>query len=75
MEPDTVDVNKDEVQRALAAFVENAGSRQAAAESLGISRVYLWRMMQGDRPISESVLKAIGYERISKTVNEYKKVS
>lgn len=75
MQNDTTELNLDEAVKALHKFIEDCGSRNAAAAKLGISRVYLWRMAQKERPLSEAVLSAIGYERVVKRIHEYRKVS
>jgi hypothetical protein len=73
MEPDTIERGLDKVLDALEAYTKSIGGKGRAAIELGISRVYLWRMLQGERPVSEAVLEKIGFERVTTTTVEYRK--
>ena len=51
-------------------LVEKEGSQQAAADKLEIHPSYLGRLLSGRDPISENVLKKIGYTRLVVNVKE-----
>lgn len=50
--------------------VKELGSQKAVAEELEIHPSYLGEMLSGKNPISENVLKKIGYVRLTVNVKE-----
>ena len=60
------DPAKDELWR----MVDELGSQKAVAEKLEIHPSYLGEMLSGKNPISENVLKKIGYIRLTINVKE-----
>lgn len=64
--------NLEKAIEALEQFVDGFPTKQEAADSLGVSKVYLWRMLTGKRPLSESVLNRIGWAvKTTKTMTYY----
>jgi len=47
----------------LAAFVEKHGGYQAAADKLGYSKPFVWRLANGEKPFPDSVLGKLGLRR------------
>lgn len=51
-------------------MVDELGSQKAAADKLEISQAYMGDILAGNRTISETVLKKIGYIRLVVNVKE-----
>lgn len=66
-----IEENLGEVECALRKRLESFPSRQDAADSLGVSRVFLWKMIKRKRPISDNVLKKLGFERRVTRIHTY----
>ena len=52
--------NDDEVVELLRAAVEREGNQVAFARRHGIDRVYLNMVLNGKRPVGESIIKSLG---------------
>lgn len=66
-----IEENLEEVEAALQALLEQYPSKNDAAKALGVNRIFLWKMINRHRPISDTVLNAIGYERKVTRINRY----
>lgn len=66
MIPDTkpASLPQDPALTELNRMVEELGSQKAAADKLEISQAYMGDILAGNRTISETVLKKIGYIRL-----------
>jgi len=56
--------NHDEVVRLLKAAVEREGSQVAFARRHGLERTQLNQILTGKRPVSASVVKALGLRKV-----------
>jgi hypothetical protein len=65
--------NLGDVERALEDYVKSFPTVKDAAESLDVSRVFLWKMRKRKKPITETVLEKIGFEKVTTTRIEYVK--
>lgn len=52
-----------DVKQALLNYVKQFPTKQAAAADLGVSRVFLWRISEGTKPISDHILNKIGFTK------------
>jgi predicted transcriptional regulator len=48
----------------LKKMVEEKGSKKAAAEALGIHPSYVGELINGTRPLTDTVLEKLGYEKV-----------
>lgn len=69
-----IEINLEAVEQALQELVDQFPSKEEAARSLGTSRVYLWKMQTRRKPISNHILKKLGFKKTSLVVNEYIKL-
>lgn len=68
-----IENNREIVVQAINEFVGKYPSKADAADALGINRVYLWKMIKGDKPISENVLEKLGFQVEVQKVKTYSK--
>ena len=54
---------EDDVVRLLGAAVEREGSQVAFARRHGVDRAYLNMILNGKRPVSDSIAKAVGLRK------------
>lgn len=64
----------DHVVEELEDFIAGFPTIKAAAEELGVNRVFLWKVLNKERPPSERILAKLGYEAERKIIYEYHKV-
>lgn len=53
---------QDSPKRTLERYVARIGTRTAAARALGISHPYLYDLLKGNRPISETIRLRLGLD-------------
>jgi hypothetical protein len=75
MTANAAEYEHEEVINKLKQFVESFPTKGEAAKFLGVGRVFLWRVLDGQAPPSNSILKHIGFEVEHKTIHVYKKLN
>lgn len=58
----------------LNAYVDRFNTKKEAADYFDVSRVFLWKVLKGHVPPTESMLEKIGYIRERTITYTYKKV-
>lgn len=58
---DSIVFNRSEVLRELSKFVQQFSTQEEAANELEISRVFLWRVLNGHKAPSTKILEKIGF--------------
>jgi predicted DNA-binding protein (UPF0251 family) len=58
---DEGEVSREDVLGELRMYCSRFTTQEEAAQSLGISRVFLWRVMNGKKPPSAKLLEKLGY--------------
>ena len=56
--------NQDEVARLLRAAVEREGSQSAFAKRHGVDRVLVNMILNGKRPVTDTIAKALGLRKV-----------
>jgi DNA-binding phage protein len=54
--------NQEDVIAALNEFIAKYRTRGEAATALGVGRVFLWRVLKGESPPSDTILQHIGFK-------------
>lgn len=67
----TVEVNLEEVETVLRKYIETFQTQEEAAASLGVSRIFLWKVLNRKKPFPATMLEKLGYEREVERVNTY----
>lgn len=65
--------NLEAVEHALESYIKDFKTVEEAAESLGVSRVFLWMVRNRKKLVSETILKKLGFTRTIETVIVYSK--
>jgi transcriptional regulator with XRE-family HTH domain len=56
--------DEDDVVRLLRAAVEREGSQSAFAKRHGVDRAYVNMILNGKRPVSDAIAKALGLRKV-----------
>jgi hypothetical protein len=65
------EIGIDKVLLKLKEHCQQFPTKEAAAESLGVGRVYLWKLLSGETRPSNSVLEQIGFRKERRIVHYY----
>ena len=65
--------NLEAVERALESYIKGFKTVEEAADSLGVSRVFLWMVRNRKKLVSETILQKLGFTRTIETVVTYVK--
>jgi plasmid maintenance system antidote protein VapI len=60
----------ENVYKALAAFIKEAGSQKAAAKKLGISNPFMSDLVLGNRAMTDRVAEQLGFVKVVKFVRK-----
>lgn len=67
-------ITETDILSDLKAYVERFDTKKEAADSFEVSRVFLWKVLKGNVPPTESMLDKLGYKRERTITYTYKKV-
>lgn len=68
-----IEENLETVEAALEAYINKFDSQAEAAESLNVSRVFLWKILNRKKTIPATMLEKLGFRKEVVRHNIYKK--
>jgi hypothetical protein len=67
------DIKEQDIIDIIKTHCDTFATRQAAADSLDVSRVFLWKVLEGHVPPTNPMLDKLGYVRERKITHTYRK--